>query len=133
MRYSRHAHNWESPRAYSPAVTVGEWVHVSGHVPVDADGRTVGSDGATQAAQALGNVLRTLESAGATSDDVVATTVYLTDIADMDAVDGAYRTVFTGRSFPARTTVEVSRLGRSDFRVEISAIAHVAPDRRPEP
>ncbi|MBW8079192.1 MAG: RidA family protein [Gallionella sp.] len=131
MKAVRNPSNWSSPRPYSPAVVVGEWLYISGHVPVDADGRTCGSDVQGQALQVLENLARTLESAGASRHEVVATTVYLTDVADMDPVDEVYRQFFTGPVLPSRTTVGIAALGRSDFRVEISAIAHIGASGSP--
>lgn len=115
--------NWSSTRPYSPAVIVGAWVYLSGHVPVDHEGRTCGSDVEGQALQVLANIKRTLQSAGTSHRDVVATTVYLTDVNDMDSVDKVYRHFFDGPVLPSRTTVGIAALGRPDFRVEISAVA----------
>lgn len=125
MRGTSSPENWSSSRPYSPAVIVGKWVYLSGHVPVDKEGFTCGTGAAEQAIQVLENLHRTLDSAGASRRDVVSTTVYLTDISDIDAVDAAYREFFQGPIFPSRTTVGIAALGRSEFRVEISAIAHV--------
>ena len=125
MRGVHDARNSVPTRPYSPAVIVGEWVYVSGHVPVDQSGATCGSNGAEQAIRVLGNLENTLESAGASLADVVSTTVYLTDIALIDDIDTAYRAFFQGHPYPSRTTVEVAALGRSDFSVEISAIARL--------
>lgn len=132
MKAIRDPRNWASPRPYSPAVVVDGWLHLSGHVPVDQTGATSGGDGAEQTTQVLHNLEHTLDAAGASRADVVATTIYLTDISDIDAVDGAYREFFAQRPYPARTTIEVSALGRPDFRVEISAIARL-PDGHPRP
>lgn len=130
MRGVRDPRNWASSRPYSPAVVVGDWVHLSGHVPVDQAGVTSGADGAQQTAQVLANLEHTLQRAGASRADVVATTIYLTDISDIDDVDAAYAAFFGDGPYPARTTVEVSALGRADFRVEISAIARIGDGDR---
>lgn len=123
MTSIRNPDNWASTRPYSPAIVTGRWAHLSGHVPVDESGATAGTTTAEQSAQVLRNLDRTLASAGGTSADIVATTVYLTDIGEIDALDEAYRAYFGDGPYPARTTVEVSALGRAEFRVEISAIA----------
>lgn len=125
MRGISSPDNWSSTRPYSPAVIVGEWIHLSGHVPVDKEGITCGTNAEEQTVQVLKNLQRTLDSAGASRRDVVSTTVYLTDISDIDKVDAVYREFFKGPTFPSRTTVGIAALGRSDFRVEISATAHV--------
>ena len=123
MFAASHPDNWNSGRPYSAAVVVGSTVYVSGHVPVDKDGRTTGDDTRDQTEHILRNIEKTLSSCGLTMGDVVATTVYLTDITTMAALDEVYRSVFTASQFPTRTTVEVSALGRAEFQVEISAIA----------
>lgn len=125
MRGIGSPENWSSTRPYSPAIIVGEWVYLSGHVPVDKEGLTCGTDTAEQTAQVLENLQNTLNSAGASRRDIVSTTVYLTDVSDMDVVDVVYREYFVGPVFPSRTTVGIAALGRSDFRVEISAIARI--------
>ncbi|MFC7404377.1 RidA family protein [Georgenia alba] len=119
--------SWHSGRPYSPAASSGEWVYVSGQVPVRADGSTAGEDAGEQVAQVLQNVRAALEAAGSRMSDVVSTQVFLTDITDIDAVDAAYRDTFPEGAYPSRTTVEISRLGRPEFRVEISAVAHHVP------
>jgi len=121
----RDGRNWASSRPYSPAVIVGDCLYVSGHVPVDQAGTTSGSSGRDQAVQVLRNLGHTLEEAGAARGDVVVTTVYLTNITDIDEVDGVYREFFGDGPYPSRTTVEVAALGRPEFRVEISAIARL--------
>ena len=125
MRGVHDARNSAATRPYSPAVIVGEWVHLSGHVPVDQSGTTYGSNMAEQATRVLENLSNTLESAGASLAEVVSTTVYVTDISLIDDIDAVYRAFFHGHPYPARTTVEVAALARSDFAVEISAIAHL--------
>jgi len=123
MSWISDPRNWASPRPYSPAVVTDNWIHLSGHVPLDQRGDTCGGDAAEQTAQVHRNLGHTLDSAGASPADVVATTVYLTDISDIDDVDTVYRAFFADAPYPTRTTVQVSALGRPDFRVEISAVA----------
>lgn len=115
---------WHSGRPYSPAVSTGEWIYVSGQVPVRADGSTAGTSVEEQVAQVMQNVRLNLESAGGQMAEVVSTQVFLTHIADIAAIDAAYREAFGDAVLPSRTTVEVSRLGKPEFRVEISAVAH---------
>lgn len=130
MRSIRNPQSWASPRPYSPGILIDGWMHISGNVPVDEDGATVGSSAGEQTARVLSNIERTLESAGGARGSVVSTTVFLTDISDIDLVDAEYRKFFGGGPFPARTTVQISALGRSEFRVEISAIARLVDGGR---
>jgi len=106
----------------SPAVRAGDFIFVSGQVPVGADGRVVEGDIATQTDQVMENVRAALALAGATLDDVVKTTVWLADRDDFKAFNEAYARHFPDEP-PARTTVE-SRL-MIDIRIEVEAIAHV--------
>ena len=56
-------------------------------------------------------------------DDIVSTTVYLTDITEFERMNQVYATFF-GKAAPARATVQVARLAR-DMKIEISAVAVV--------
>lgn len=110
-------------RAYSPVVRVGDAIYVSGQVPVTGDGTVVTGSAGDQAAQVLRNIATCLEAGGATVSDVVAMTVYLIDISDIDAIDTTFRDFFPDGTYPTRTTVQIAALGRPEFHVEISAIA----------
>lgn len=128
MQPIRSQENWKSDRPYSSGVLAGGFAFLAGHVPVDATGQTAGRDAGEQSAAVLANLDRTLAAGGLARDSIVSTVVYLTDMADIDALDEAYRGYFgpTG-AYPSRTTVQVSSLGRADFLVEVSAIAVAAP------
>lgn len=113
---------------YSPAIRAGGFVFASGHVPTDpATGNTVGQDIATQTRQVIANLMRTLEAGGASLDRVVKTTVFLTRIQDFQGMNAVYREYFAEPQ-PARSTVEVSALGKPDYLVEIEATALLAED-----
>ncbi len=131
MQPIRSQKNWKSPRPYSAGVVVGDMVFLSGHVPVDEDGATLGTDTGEQAAVVLANLDRTLHAGGLTRESLVSTTAYLTDMAEIDGLDRAYRDYFgPDGSYPTRTTVQISSLGRAEFAVEISAIAVAAARAR---
>jgi 3-hydroxybutyryl-CoA dehydrogenase len=98
-------------------------IHVAGHLAVDAEGRVVGgSDTARQAEHIYGVIEGVLRAAGATMDDVVKTTAYLTDIRDYPAVNEVRNRVFAGRE-PASTMVEVTKLVHPEAKIEIEAVA----------
>jgi len=115
---------WEPIVGYSRAVKVGATIYVSGTTATDAEGAIVGKgDAHAQTLQALDNIQRALERAGATMAHVVRTRIYVTSIVrDWEAVGRAHGTVF-GAIRPATAMVEVSRLIDPDMLVEIEADA----------
>ncbi|HUG60690.1 MAG TPA: RidA family protein [Methylomirabilota bacterium] len=105
----------------SPAVRAGDFVYISGQVPVGADGSVVAGGIEPQTRQVLENVKAALALAGATMDDVVKTTVWIEDARDFGAFNRVYATYFATNP-PARTTVE-SRL-MIDIKIEVEAVAY---------
>jgi 2-iminobutanoate/2-iminopropanoate deaminase len=107
---------------YSQAVRAGQWLFVSGQVPIDpATGQLVTGSIGDQARQALQNIGEILKAGGASFGNVVRTTVYLADLADFPAMNEVYGTFFTAPQ-PARSTIQAARLPR-DARIEIDVIA----------
>jgi 2-iminobutanoate/2-iminopropanoate deaminase len=120
---------WEAVRvgkppvgAYSPAVRAGDFLFLSGQVPIDPEtGDLIGDDVASQTHAVLDRIERLLSAAGAQLGDVVSVTAYLADIGDWDSFNNVYKTRFEP-PFPARTTVGA---GLHGFLVEISVIAYL--------
>ena len=111
---------------YSQAIRAGEWLFLSGQIPVDpATGEVAGTDVRTQARQVLKNIQAVLAEAGTTVQAVVKTTVFLKDLQDFQAINEEYAKVFASEA-PARSCVEIARLPK-DVLVEIEAIALVKP------
>ena len=107
---------------YSWATKVGNTVFVAGQAALDAAGTVVGEgDIRRQTEQTLENIRLTLEAAGATLDDVVKTTVYLTDVAYYGGMNEVYRRYFPVNP-PARATL-LTGLVVQGLLVEIEAIA----------
>ena len=114
---------WEPVVGYSRVVRAGPHVYVSGCTSTGEDGAFVDGDAAAQARRALANLIRALERAGATPEDVVQTRMYVTDIDQWEAVGRAHGETF-GAVRPATAMVEVSRLIDPRMRFEVEAIAY---------
>ena len=107
---------------YSPAVKAGDTLYLSGQIGMNpATGELVSADVKEQTAQALKNMKAVLAAAGATTDNVVKTTVFLTDMADFQAVNAVYAETFASDA-PARSCVAVAALPKG-ARGEVEAIA----------
>ena len=123
----KRIHTDKAPAAigpYSQAVLAGDFLYVSGQLPIDpATGAFAGDTAAEQAAQSIRNLSAILEAAGMTLDDVVKTTVLLADIADFAAVNEVYAKHFTGAVLPARAAFAVRDLPKG-AKVEIELVAY---------
>ena len=110
---------------YSPAVKAGDFIFVSGQIGhIDSEGNKLEGVEA-QTGRVLDNMKRVLEAAGASLDDVIKTTVFLTRADDFPKMNEVYRTYFT-KDLPSRSTVIVAALARSEMVVEIEGIAYRA-------
>ena len=107
---------------YSQAVKAGDTLYLSGQIGMNpATGELVSADVKEQTAQALKNMKAVLAAAGATTDNVVKTTVFLTDMADFQAVNAVYAETFASDA-PARSCVAVAALPKGGL-VEIECVA----------
>jgi reactive intermediate/imine deaminase len=105
----------------SPAVRAGDFIFVSGQVPVGSDGAVVAGGIEAQTRQVLENIEAALKLAGAGLADIVKTTVILADARDFGAFNKVYAGYFQ-KNPPARTTMEARLM--IDIKVEIEAIAY---------
>ncbi|MFF1460962.1 RidA family protein [Streptomyces sp. NPDC058330] len=102
----------------------GWWVALSGQVALDERGEVVGAgDPLAQARQVFENLRRCLAAAGATFDDVVKLTYYVTDTAFLPAVREARDAFVDVERPPASTAVQVAALFRPELLVEVEAFA----------
>jgi len=108
---------------YSQAVRVGDWIFLSGQIPVDPHtGEVIAGGVGAQTRQVLQNLQAVLTAMGLNLDSIVKTTIYLTDLSAFAEVNEVYATYFHP-PYPARATVQVSALPKS-VQVEIEAIAY---------
>jgi len=109
---------------YSQAVRAGEFVFLSGQIPLDPHtGEPVTGSPAAQTEQVLRNLAAVMQAAGGSLQDVVKTTVYVTDLSAFGEINAAYAQAF-GDHRPARATVQVARLPKG-VAVEIEAVAYL--------
>jgi 2-iminobutanoate/2-iminopropanoate deaminase len=110
---------------FTDAVRAGGFLHVSGIVAVDGEGRLVGADDVVaQARQVFANMRAVLAAGGCRFEDVVKVTIFLTDVDDRPLINPVRQEVF-GASRPASTLVGVSRLAVEGAKVEVEAVALV--------
>ncbi|UXI81680.1 RidA family protein [Streptomyces vinaceusdrappus] len=106
----------------------GTFVAVSGQLALDEDGKVVGEgDAVAQARQVFENLRRCLAAAGASFDDVVKLTFFVTDMAHMSAIRAARAEHIPDDRLPAASAVQVAALVRPEFLMEIEALAVVSP------
>lgn len=106
---------------YSQGIRIKQMVVTSGQLPMDPDTGKFPEGIEAQTEQSLKNCRSVLEASGAALDDVIKTTVFLSDMNNFAAMNKVYAEFFK-HPFPARSAVEVARLPK-DALVEIECIA----------
>ena len=106
---------------YSRAVMAGNTLYTSGNIALDSDGNLYHGDIKTETRIVMNNLKLLLETAGLDFNDVVKTSIFLSDMNNFASVNEVYTSYFS-TDFPARETVQVARLPK-DANVEISMIA----------
>ncbi len=107
---------------YNQATLAGNTLYVSGQKPVNPKTNEVGSGIKEATVQVMENLKAVLEAAGATFENVVKTTIFLSDMNQFTEVNAVYAQYFDEKTAPARETVEVANLPKF-VEVEISCIA----------
>lgn len=106
---------------YSHCVKAGNFLFIAGQVGIDPENSKLkGSSIKEQTEQALTNMTDILKAAGSSMENVVKTTVFISDFKDFDEMNKAYAKFFPTNQ-PARSTVQVVLY--DGFKVEIEAIA----------
>ena len=114
--------------AYTQVVEVsgGRTLYISGQVALDAAGHVVGAgDVRAQLEQVFANLQAALAAADVTFAHVVKLNIYVLDMADLPILREVRERYVSTQAPPASTLVEVRRLAREEFLVEIEAIASV--------
>jgi enamine deaminase RidA (YjgF/YER057c/UK114 family) len=122
---------WARPKGYANGVAArGRQIYVAGQIGWNAEQVFETDDLASQARQALENVVAVLAAGSAGPEHIVSMTWFLTDkaeyLASLDRLGQAYREVI-GRHYPAMAAVEVAALIEDRAKIEIQAVA-VVPD-----
>lgn len=108
---------------YSQGMQAGNFIYVSGQLPLDAETKVMVSDSIEAATRkSLENCKAIVESAGASFSDVVKVEIFLKDMNEFAAMNGVYSEFFTDHK-PARACVEVARLPL-DAKIEIQMIVY---------
>lgn len=109
--------------AYSQAIKVGDFIYTAGQLGLDpSTGLLVEGGIAEQARRVLENLSGVLQAAGSSLDNVVKTTVFLSDMANFAAMNEVYKHYFDTDAPPARSTVQVAALPLGAM-VEIECVA----------
>jgi reactive intermediate/imine deaminase len=116
-----------TPAGYTHVVQVhgGRTVYIAGQVAFDRSGNVVGKgDFAVQTTQVFENLKSALAAGGATFDNLVKVTTFVTDLSQMQTLR-SIRAKYYGKSAPASTLVQITKLANDDLMIEIEAIAVV--------
>jgi 2-iminobutanoate/2-iminopropanoate deaminase len=108
---------------YSQAIKAGKLLFLSGQIAINPKtGQMENDDIETETRRVLENLKAVLQAEGLGLEHVVQSTIYLSNIADFEAVNKVYANYFTSTTAPARATVQVAALPK-EARIEISGIA----------
>ena len=108
---------------YSQAVRYNGMLYTSGQIALDPQtGVLNNASVAEETKQVMENLKAVLEAAGLTFEQVIKTSIFITNMDDFGLINSIYSGYFNEASAPARETVQVARLPK-DLRVEISMIA----------
>ena len=111
--------------AYSQAIKSGEFLFISGQIPLNPETmKIVDSSFEDSAQRVISNLENICKEAGASLDDIVKLNIYLLDLENFGTLNKIMEERFS-EPFPARATVEVARLPK-DVMIEMDAIVSIA-------
>ncbi|MDD3348418.1 MAG: RidA family protein [Bacilli bacterium] len=108
---------------YSQAIKLDRFIFGSGQLPIDPRTGLMKTGISDQTKQILNNISAILDASGSNKNNVVKTTIFLSDMNNFSIVNEIYAGFF-GDHRPARSTIEVSKLPK-DSLIEIEFIAHI--------
>ncbi len=109
---------------YSQAIRIGDFLYTSGQIALNPDTMKMNGDIEQETERVLKSVEAILQAGGLSLDDVIKTTVYLTDLGEFSRMNQVYEKFFA-KTKPARACVQVAALPKG-AKVEIDAIAVAA-------
>jgi len=116
--------NLHRPFGYAHAIQIDNTIYISGQIPLDQEMNVIGkNDIAAQTELVYENLKKVVEDAGGTMTNIVMLNIYCTDIEAFDKETRHLRKKYFGNYYPAITAVEVKRLYRQDFMIEVEAVA----------
>ena len=109
---------------YNQAIKAGNFIYCSGQIAIDPVSNEINCLGniEKETIQVLKNLLAVLNAGGAQPEDVIKTTIYLTDLKNFQIVNGIYSEFFNVKNPPARACIEVSSLPKGVL-IEIDCVA----------
>ena len=108
---------------YNQAVIANDTLYISGQIPLKAENmELVQGDIKMETQQVMENLGYILDSADMNFENVVKSTIFLSDMKNFGQVNQVYSSYFENKSAPARETIAVKALPK-DVRIEISMIA----------
>jgi enamine deaminase RidA (YjgF/YER057c/UK114 family) len=118
-----------TPPGYTHVVeiTQGRTIFIAGQVALDQSGKIVGPhDFGAQTQQVFENIKTALAAVGTDFTCVVKLNMYVVDISELPALREVRDRYVNTHNPPASTLVEVRKLAREDFLIEVEAVAHVS-------
>ena len=111
---------------YNQAIKAGNFIYCSGQIAINPISNKIDclGDIEKETIQVLKNLEAVIDAGGAKLDDIIKTTIYLTDLKNFDIVNSIYGEFFNVNKPPARACVEVSSLPKG-VSIEIDCIAYI--------